>query len=360
MNLEAGPLQKTLNDPAVAELVITNAREHAIMILDEAGCIESWSKGAEQIFGFAADEVIGQPGALLFVPSDVAAQVDERELEVARKEGRAENSRWHVRKTGERFWANGVTMRLDGETHGFLKILRDETPSKLADEQRILLLHELNHRIKNTLATVQSLAEQTLRAAKVDPRTRANLTDRLMALSKAHDLLVQENWAGAELHAVVDEALRVHRTAEPDRLQVDGPPVRLSPQQAVALSLALHELATNALKYGALSTPAGRVAVTWNFAQDGQGRRYMNLLWRETGGPRVKPPAKTGFGTRLLARTFSREEGSAKLEYLDEGLQCVVELRLSDEEEMPILDVESVRHGRASNAGPHQQASVQP
>src|SRR5690606_27084786 len=138
------------------------------LILDEAGIVQAWSPGAELIFGYRADEVVGQPSDMLFVPSDVAASAHEQELETARREGRAEDSRWHLRKNGERFWGNGVTMRLqEGGLGGFLKIMRDETASKLADEQRVLLLNELNHRIKNTLATVQSITEQTLRAGNV-------------------------------------------------------------------------------------------------------------------------------------------------------------------------------------------------
>ena len=226
---------------------------------------------------------------------------------------------------------------------GFVKILRDETASKLADEQRILLLNELNHRIKNTLTTVQSLAEQTLRAGNVDAGTRDNLTSRLMALSHAHDVLVQENWAAADLHAIVAQVL-APLTRPEGGLQVNGPPIRVNPHQAVSLSLGLHELVTNAVKYGALSTLEGRVSVSWNTALDGQGRRYMNLLWEETGGPPVSPPSDRGLGTRLLSRTFGRENGGdARLDFQPAGLRCVLELPLSDPAEIPILDVEAER-----------------
>jgi PAS domain S-box-containing protein len=339
-----------LRDPVIAELVVANAREYAIMILDERGIITAWSQGAERIFGYSADEILGRPVAELFVPSDVAAGAHQAELDTARTDGRAEDSRWHLHKNGGRFWGNGMAMRLEtGGRRGFLKILRDETKSKLADEQRVLLLNELNHRIKNTLATVQGIAEQTLRAAQVDPRTRENLTERLLALSKAHDVLVDENWAGADLEAIVGHALAPHDQAA--RFQVDGPPVRLSPPQAVSLSLALHELATNAVKYGGLSTAAGTVAVTWNIAVDGHGGRHMNLLWEESGGPTVRKPEQTGFGTRLITRHFGRESGgSARLDYEPDGLRCVLQLPLSGPEEIPILDLRSTP-SRASARG---------
>lgn len=339
------PLSPDLSDPQVAQLVLANAREYAIMTLDDAGRVTSWSTGAEAIFGYSAQEIVGMSGSELFVPSDVAAGADRLELDTARRQGRAENSRWHRRKSGERFWGNGVLMVLtEGGGTGFLKIMRDETPTKLADEQRVLLLNELNHRIKNTLATVQSIAEQTLRAANVDRTTRANLTSRLMALSEAHNLLVDDNWAGANLHDVIGRAVELHQQPGAETFQVEGPPVRLSPQQAVSLSLALHELATNALKYGALSANGGRVAITWNVALDGHGRRYMNLLWAEYGGPAVSKPEQTGFGTRLIARAFAGNTGGrASIDYRPEGLRCVIELALSQPDEIPTLDIEAAR-----------------
>lgn len=333
----------SLFDPAVAELVIENAREYAILLLEDDGRICAWSPGAERLFGYSAPEVLDRSFEMLFLESDRAAEAAPRELETARRTGRAEDSRWHLRRGGERFWGNGVTMRLENGS-GFLKILRDETPAKLAEEQRLLLLNELNHRIKNTLATVQSIAEQTLRSANVDEQTRRSLTHRLVALSQAHDILVQENWSAADLHAIVEQALAPHGGRA---FEVSGPPVRVSPQQAVALSLALHELVTNALKYGALSVSAGRVTITWNVAQDGQGRRYMNLLWEEAGGPAVRKPERGGFGTRLLAKTFGRESGGqAHLEYRRAGLRCVLELPLSTAGETPILNVEAERRRR--------------
>jgi two-component sensor histidine kinase len=194
--------------------------------------------------------------------------------------------------------------------------------------------------VKNTLATVQSIAEQTLRAGQVPPATRQSLTDRLIALSQAHNVLVEENWAGADLQTVVAQTIGPHEVPPTPLFAVDGPPVRLSPQQAVALALALHELATNAVKYGALSQPAGRIAITWNIAQDGAGRRFLNLLWAESGGPPVCKPERTGFGTRLIARSFGRESGGrARLTYAPDGVRCVIELPLSSPDETPMLKV---------------------
>jgi PAS domain S-box-containing protein len=340
MTTEAPSTPQPAQDPDIAELIVANALDYAIITMDDDGRITSWSPGAERIFGYSAAEAVGMMLRELFVPADIAADADRRELEIAAAEGRAEDSRWHVRKNGEHFWANGVAMALSmGARSGFLKILRDETRLKLADEQRILLLNELNHRIKNTLATVQSIAEQTLRAGDVDPATRENFTNRLLALSEAHNLLVAENWAGADLHAIVGQALAPYGQPDAPRFAIEGPSVRLSPQQAVALSLVLHELATNAVKYGALSVPNGTIAVSWNLAVDGAGRRNLNLLWEENGGPPVCTPEQTGFGTRLIAKSFGRENGGrARLHFNPTGLRCVIELPLSNAEEASLLD----------------------
>ena len=134
---------------------------------------------------------------------------------------------------------------------------------------------------------------------------------------------------------------------EGEQFSMLGPEVCLTPKAAETLVLAIHELATNALKYGALSVNAGRVTITWNVAQDGQGRRYMNLLWEEAGGPAVRKPERAGFGTRLIAKTFGRESGGqAQLEYRRAGLRCVLELPLSTPGETPILNVEAERRRR--------------
>lgn len=333
------PRGGVLLDPALAALIVERARDYAIFTMGLDGDIASWSAGAERIIGYDAAEAIGMSASVLFTAPDRAAGVDVREFEHAAREGRAEDSRWHVRRGGEWFWGNGVTIAFEqGGASALLKIVRDETPAKLALEQEILLLNELNHRIKNTLATVQSIAEQTLRSGCVDAATRETLTGRLIALSKAHDVLVQESWAGAGLMEVVAEAVAPH-PSDASAIQITGPSVRLSPSLAVSISLTLHELATNAIKYGALSSPQGRVAISWTEAHDREGRRSLSLLWQEEGGPTVSPPRRQGFGSRLLSRVFADVGGSARQAYLPGGLRCVISLPLSTSEDAVILDV---------------------
>jgi two-component sensor histidine kinase len=287
--------------------------------------------------GYSAAEAVGMNFTEIFLPSDRSAQLDRVELQRAITEGRAEDTRWHRRKSGDLFWANGVTARIEG-TDALLKVMRDETRTKLAEDQRVLLLNELNHRLKNTLSTVQSIVDQTLRSAGVEGTIRQNLTERLLALSEAHNLLVRENWASADLGTIVEGIARPYQGGT-SRFRVEGPPVRLNPHQAVSMSLALHELTTNAIKYGALSTPEGQVTVNWNLAYGADGHRSMTLLWEESGGPPVIKPRRRGFGTRLIDRTFAQSGGRATLDFDPKGLCCTVTLPLSAPEELPQLDV---------------------
>ena len=324
-------------EDALARLIIENALAYAIFTLDFEGRIMSWSPGAERVVGYSAAEAVGMNFTEIFLPSDRSAQLDRVELQRAINEGRAEDTRWHRRKGGDLFWANGVTARIEG-ADALLKVMRDETRSKLAEDQRVLLLNELNHRLKNTLATVQSIVDQTLRGADVAAPVRQDLTERLMALSEAHNLLVRENWASADLATIVGGIVRPHQSGAP-RFRVEGPPVRLNPHQAVSMSLALHELTTNAIKYGALSTAEGQVSLSWNLAHEADGRRGMTLLWEESGGPPVARPRRRGFGVRLIDRTFAQSGGRARLEFKPLGLRCVVTLPLSSPEELPQLDV---------------------
>ncbi|WP_454762211.1 sensor histidine kinase [Caulobacter segnis] len=322
------------NDAELAQLIVDNALDYAIFTMDAEGLITRWGRGAEKILGYSRAEALGMNFAALFSRSDREAGMSGAELQTAMIKGRAEDTRWHQRKSGERFWANGVTMIVDGSSPtALLKILRDETPAKLADNQRVLLLNELNHRIKNTLTIVQSIAEQTLRAGGDAAATRRSLIDRIIALSQAHDVLVEQNWAGADLLTLARQAVAPH-----DRTGVavimDGPEVRLSPSQAVSMSLIIHELGTNAVKYGALSTQTGTVTLSWNLAQNGLGERSLTFLWQEAGGPTVHPPASRGFGSRMITRAMKENaSGEARLEFPAEGVRCVLVMPLSVEAE---------------------------
>jgi two-component sensor histidine kinase len=194
-----------------------------------------------------------------------------------------------------------------------------------AQAQQRLLIHELNHRVKNTLATVQSIAMQSLRSV-AGPDAFDLFTSRLMALGGAHDLLNQENWEGANLDEVIQRMVMVHDRLENGRFTLKGPRIRLQPNKAVAMAMALHELATNATKYGALSRPQGRVAIRWGVDRAGG---ELSLSWREQGGPAVHAPDRRGFGSRLIERSLAAElGGKASLVFAPAGVRCDLTARL--------------------------------
>lgn len=208
-------------------------------------------------------------------------------------------------------------------------IQRDVTERKRAEEQRTLLINELNHRVKNTLATVQSIASQTLRNASTMPEAKEAFEGRLMALARAHDVLTTENWEGAELRNIVAQAVAPYRSFGEDRLTIEGSEVRLSPRIALALSMALQELTTNAVKHGSLSNEAGRVDIAWDVARAEPGSR-LHLRWQESGGPPVQPPTRQGFGSRLIERSLARElNGDVQITFHPDGVLCTVDAPLT-------------------------------
>ena len=193
---------------------------------------------------------------------------------------------------------------------------------KRAEERRTMLINELNHRVKNTLASVQSIARQTLRQGRSAAQMEELFTARLIAMSAAHDVLTRENWEGADLREIVDGALGPFQAKGDDRFEVSGPDVRLGSRAALAIAMALHELATNAVKYGALSGEVGQVTLGWAARKAGDGAR-LELDWREHGGPPVAPPRTTGFGSRLLTQGLAADlSGAAELTFAPGGVVC--------------------------------------
>jgi PAS domain S-box-containing protein len=297
-------------------LIVDSAIDYAIFTIDRTGFVTSWNTGAQRLLGYAENEIVGRDGRIIFTPEDREAGAPEWEIGKAVAAGRAENERWHVRKDGSRFWGSGLMMPLkaSGEL-GLLKIMRDDTERRRADDAKQLLIGELNHRVKNTLATVQSLAEQTLKGADTLEAFASAFTSRLLALARAHDLVTREAWEGAEIADIAGAAMQTW--FESGRVRTSGPRVRVSPKQALALSMALNELATNAAKYGALSVPEGEVALAWTNGSE------CELQWAESGGPPVAPPSRQGFGLRVLNRALAVElDGPVELRFEPTGVMC--------------------------------------
>jgi len=207
---------------------------------------------------------------------------------------------------------------------------------KAIEARQKLLLDELNHRVKNTLATVQSIAAQSLRQGDV-ASVRQNFEDRLIALSQAHNLLTRDGWRGASLAELADTELRPYARAGAERVRLAGPEVWLAPNTAVAIGMALHELTTNAVKYGALSVDAGRVEVSWSVEGLDAETDRVRILWVEVGGPTVHKPTRRGFGSRLIVGGLAHElDGEVELEFPAGGVVCRI---VFDQPRLPSGDI---------------------
>jgi PAS domain S-box-containing protein len=231
-----------------------------------------------------------------------------------------------LRRDGSYRWARSRAFaRRDAEGNIVLwyGTTEDVHEQKLAEERRRLLINELNHRVKNTLATVQAIAAQTLRGDIPLADAKARFEARLMALARAHNILTEENWGGAALDRIVADA--TEHLGGAARFETAGETVRVTPRAALALTLALHELGTNAAKYGALSVEAGRVRIRWH-----RGEESLRLEWKELGGPPVAAPARRGFGSRLIEQGLGPDlGGAARLDFDPDGLRCTIEAPLA-------------------------------
>ncbi|MGP4689284.1 PAS domain-containing sensor histidine kinase [Agrobacterium pusense] len=214
----------------------------------------------------------------------------------------------------------------DGKLVGAINMLVDITERKLAENRQKTLIDELNHRVKNTLATVQSLAAQTARHAESAPDLYEKLEARLLSLSRAHDLLTQRHWENAPLDSLVKEILSPINSGGSERIRIEGPPTYVSTREALNLTMVLNELATNAVKYGALSVEGGRVVIDWAVEPQGGTKRLL-LTWREAGGPAVTPPTRRGLGSRLMERCIERDlGGELDPAFFPEGLVCRISI----------------------------------
>jgi PAS domain S-box-containing protein len=430
-------------------LIVESVRDYAIFVTDVDGRIIDWMPGAAAVFGWKAEEVMGQSAAILYTPADRAAGVPEEEIEIARRAGVAPNVRWHMRKDGSAVFMEGSVIALrdtHGALHGFLKIAQDVTARerseaarresearhralfeqaavgvttadltgrwtsvnrrlaeilgyddprelvgrsyvevthpedlghdvpllraldageiphfqrdkryvrkngepiwvnvtislvrdphsgvprhrvaviqdigerKRAEQRSALLAREVDHRSKNMLAVLQAMVRMT-RADNVSEYV-ASIQGRIAALARVHTLLSASRWEGADLEELVNDELAPYRKGP--RVRIEGPPLALTPLAAQSFALVVHELATNAAKYGALSNRDGHVTVTWRVESD----RRLVLCWQESGGPPVRGPTRRGLGMGVIERTARDQlEGVARFTWRPEGLVCEV------------------------------------
>ncbi|MBD0274939.1 MAG: PAS domain S-box protein, partial [Acetobacteraceae bacterium] len=291
--------------------------------------IEYVNPGFTRMTGYAPDEAVGRTPRMLQGPRTDRAVLDRMRsaLEAGRPfRGEAVN----YRKDGTAFaveWLITPVLDRAGRVAHWVSAQRDVTGRKQAEARQRLLLAELNHRVKNTLAAVQSVAAQTARRADTADDFRAAFQSRLMALARSHDMLTEGAWEGAPLRGILERTLQAFG-GPGARYSLSGPPVRLAPAAVVTLSLAFHELATNAAKHGALSAPGGRVEVGWALESgEGGGEPVLAISWTERGGPPVRPPVRRGFGSRSVERGLPQEFGAAvSLRSAPAGVECRIRL----------------------------------
>ena len=279
---------------------------------------------------YTRDEVLGQSFNFLMARGADKAALTRIEAEFKGDDHSGSEIRYR-RKDGSEFWASIFISPVRDENGNIIQYFAsftDLTKHKGEQEQSRMLIDELNHRVKNTLATVQSIVSQALRNETDPAAIREAIESRLFALSRSHDLLTRENWASAGLHDVIDAALEPFGIANgrKERFVITGTNIRFSPNAALALGIAFHELATNAVKYGAFSNDHGCITVDWAVTPSSNGSRLI-LHWREKDGPRVAPPTRKGFGSRVVERGLAHElKGSVELDYRPEGLVCTLDI----------------------------------
>jgi two-component system, chemotaxis family, CheB/CheR fusion protein len=237
----------------------------------------------------------------------------------------------HVMISATPLFADGRRVR------GAIAAIVDMSAHKRGEEQQLLLLHELQHRVKNILATIASLATRMARRSHSIGDFQDAFLARVNAMGRTHDLLAVGAWSGAGLRPLIEAALAPYQNAASTNVRLAGPEIRLDTSTATAMGMVLHELATNAAKYGAMSAAGGRVAVTWAAPEnDGAGPR-LHLTWIERGGPEIVEPTTPGFGTSFITRIVEYElQGTASLELPPEGLRCTIEFPLSRASARPV------------------------
>jgi PAS domain S-box-containing protein len=331
-----------LRESEARKSAILESALDAIIAMDRDGTIVDFNPAAEQLFGFARDRVLGKPLADTIIPERLR-EAHRRGLQSFLETGQGSvlGRRVEVpalRADGTEFEAElaiSTTHLTDGQIL-FTGCLRDVTERKRAAQAEEMLVHELHHRTNNLLAVVQAIAKRSLSGSGSLNEAKAAFEARLQALAQAHRQLGKSNWTGVSFGEIVRESL------EPFAAQtaIDGPNVIVGSQDAQNFTLAVHELATNAVKHGALSRATGTVDISWDVSADGIGP-VLTFKWQERGGPPVAAPERRGFGTALLRASFPE----ISLDYAPDGLVCEIKVPLR-KAELPLLPATAERSSR--------------
>jgi PAS domain S-box-containing protein len=310
---------------------ITDTAAVSIFVNDSDGNISFINPEAERVFGYSLDELKGKSLHEILhhkYPDGRPFPIAECPLGFVYEDGQSvrdyEGVFWRKDGSPVNVVCSNMPIHENRKTVGDVITVQDITERKRHEEHQKMLMNELNHRVKNTLATVQSMAMQTLRNSPNLAEARERFEARLIALSKAHDVLTREKWEGAPLTDIVERAVAPYRGDDPGRFKIEGPALRVSPRAALALAMALHELCTNAVKYGALSNDKGKVTIAWSL-MGGKAAPKLKLRWSEKGGPKVTPPTRRGFGSRLIERGLASDlGGEVTMNFAKTGVTCTI------------------------------------
>jgi PAS domain S-box-containing protein len=310
-----------------AVAAVVESSDDAIVTKDLRGIITSWNRGAEKIFGYTAEEVIGKSVTIL-IPADQPNEEPGILERIRRGERINHYETIRLRKDGTPLNISLTVSPVrdsSGKIVGASKIARDitersriEGERRRTEKQNSILAREAEHRTKNILTAVQAAVRLT-RAESVADLKNA-IEGRIQALANVNALFVESRWSGAELHQIVTQELAPYRRGDGARVGIEGPQLVLEPSTAQPVAVILHELTTNAVKYGALSGSQGRIVVSWTPAESGR----LVLRWTETGGPAVTPPAREGFGTRVMAGMARQADGEIRFDWQPAGLTCEI------------------------------------
>jgi PAS domain S-box-containing protein len=336
--LESSGLTLDAADEARQRLAaIVESSDDAILSKNLDGIILSWNAGAERLFGYRPEEVVGKCVTIL-IPDDHLDEEPRILARIRRGERVEPYETMRQRKDGSLVDISLTVSPIkdaSGRVIGASKIARDISERKRAEaalaqaaETQKLLVAELSHRVKNTLATVASIAEQSFSREQPVEHACQAFRERIRALGRTHERLAEASWSGVSFEAILLDELAPYRRADGRNIYISGPLVKLTPKQALTLGMAIHELTTNAAKYGALSTDQGNVHVDWRVDPE---HRKIIIRWTEGGGPAMRSPRRSGFGRLLLERAVTADlRGDVRLDFAAEGLRCDIAVPLDD------------------------------
>jgi len=308
-------------------MLVQGVKDYAIFMLDPHGHITSWNSGAEYIEGYREEEIIGQHFSRFFTPEDQQSGLPKAALKQAKQKGKYEAEGWHVRKDGSRFWASfaiNPILGKEGALIGFAKVLQDVTGRKQVEQHQQLLLAELDHRVKNILAQVAAVAASTRQGSRSVDEFLRSLSGRIQSMASAHTLLSKSGWQGVGLDALVRNQLAPYATDT--NITISGTDIMLTAAESQALARVMHELVTNAAKYGALSIPDGHVSLNWDRKSNGAGTN-LSIVWQECDGPPLKCGIQSSYGTNLIRDLIPHElGGKVDLVFASHGVSCRIDV----------------------------------